>query len=428
MSHGDWKDMFLGVQNNDLELVQFYIKMGIDINYQHPEFMTSPLIESISCRHPQMTAMLLQNGASPTIHEAGSNKSPLKIARELKNIEAIKILNQYLESGQQNISDSTVASLSRKPTMKAAICTKYGGPEVLKIQEIAKPFPENNEILIKIIATAVNSGDVRVRGLAVEGLMKIIMRLVLGISKPRKPVLGTVYAGIVESVGPSVSKFEVGDKVFGMTGFNFGTYAEYVAVNEKSNAATMPGNTTFEEAVSLIFGGQTAIYFLEKAKIREKLNPTILIIGATGSVGTAAVQLAKFFGAEVTAVCSSAGLMLMKTLGVTNIILYDKDDFTQTTKKFDIIFDAVGKTTKSQCEKLLAKDGIYKTVGGLEYASESQQQLELIKELSEKGEYKAVIDKTFSLDNVVEAHQYVDTGRKKGNVILKISDDTSLNY
>ncbi|MFZ5552191.1 MAG: NAD(P)-dependent alcohol dehydrogenase [Bacteroidota bacterium] len=306
--------------------------------------------------------------------------------------------------------------------MKAVICTKYGLPEVLKIQEVAKPIPKDNEILVKIIATAVNSGDVRVRGLAVEGFLKIIMRLVLGFSKPRKPVLGTVYAGSIESTGSKVSRFKTGDNVFGMTGFNFGTYAEYISVKENSNVLFMPENATFEEAVSLIFGGQTAICFLEKVKISGREKPKVLIIGATGAVGSAAIQIAQYYGADVTVVCSSEGKSLVESLGISKIILYDKEDFMKQTNKFDIIFDAVGKTTKKQCKQLLEKGGIYKTVGGMEYASESQKQLELIKELYEKGKLKAVIDKTFPLDKVVDAHKYVDTGRKKGNVILKINE------
>lgn len=306
--------------------------------------------------------------------------------------------------------------------MKAVICTKYGPPEVLKIQEVANPIPKADEILIRIISTAVNSGDVRVRGFAVEGFKRILMRVVLGFSKPRKPILGTVYSGIIESIGGKVSKYKTGDKVFGMTGFNFGTYAEYIAIKESGNVSIIPKNASFDEAVSLIFGGQTALYFLEKAKISERDNPKVLIIGATGAVGTSAIQIAQYYGADVTVVCSSEGKYLVENLGVSKIILYDKEDFAKQTCKFDIILDAVGKTTKKQCKKLLDKGGVYKTVGGLEYASESQKQLGFIKELYENGKLKAVIDMTFSLVNVVDAHKYVDTGRKKGNVILKISE------
>ncbi|MBT6998006.1 MAG: NAD(P)-dependent alcohol dehydrogenase [Prolixibacteraceae bacterium] len=305
--------------------------------------------------------------------------------------------------------------------MKAVICTKYGSPEVLQIQEVEKPIPKNNQILIKIVATAVNSGDVRVRSLDVNGFLKVIMRLVLGISKPRKPILGTVFSGVVETVGDKVSKFKVGDKVFGMTGFNFGTYAEYIAINQDSNVLEMPHNATFDDAVSLIFGGQTAIYFLEKAKIVEMSNPKILIIGATGSVGTGAIQIARHHNADITVVCSSEGFELVKSLGVYNVILYDKVDFTKQTNKFDIIFDAVGKTNKQECKHLLKEKGEYKSVDGSGYASETLKQLQLLKKLFEKGKFKAVIDKVFPMDKIVEAHRYVDTGRKKGNVVLRIS-------
>jgi NADPH:quinone reductase-like Zn-dependent oxidoreductase len=303
--------------------------------------------------------------------------------------------------------------------MKAVICTQYGTPEVLQIQEVSKPIPKDSQILVKIVATAVNSGDVRVRSLDVKGFMKLIMRLVLGISKPRKPILGTVFSGVIEATGVKVSKFKVGDKVFGMAGYNFGTYAEYIVINQNSNVVEMPNNATFEEAVAVIFGGHTAIYFLDKAKIAEKPNKKILIIGATGSVGTAAIQIAKHHNADITAVCSSEGQKLVGQLGVKKIILYDKEDFTKQTEKFDIIFDAVGTSNRKQCEKLLNGNGIYKSVSG--YASEKIQQLQLLKELFEKRAFKAVIDKTFQMDEIIEAHRYVDTGRKKGNVVLKIS-------
>lgn len=306
--------------------------------------------------------------------------------------------------------------------MKAVICTKYGPPEVLQIQDVPKPTPKNNEILVRIIASAVNSGDVRVRGLAVQGFLKVIMRLVLGFTKPRKPILGVVFSGVVEAVGDKVSRFNVGDKVFGMTGFKFGTHAEYIAINQYSNVLVMPENATYEEAAAIVFGGHTAIYFLNKMKIAEKRNPIILIIGATGSVGTSAIQIAKYFGANITAVCSSSGKDFVESLGVEDIILYDREDFLNQPNQFDFVFDAVGKITKKQCRKLLRDGGVYKTVGGLETASESKEQLELSKLLFEEGLLKAVIDKTYTLIEIVEAHRYVDSGRKKGNVVLKITD------
>lgn len=303
--------------------------------------------------------------------------------------------------------------------MKAVICTRYGGPDVLQIQEVAKPIPNNNQILVRVVATAVNSGDVRVRSLDVKGLMKLVMRLVLGISKPRKPILGVVFSGVVETAGSKVSRFKAGDKVFGTTGFNFGAHAEYLTIHQNGNVIEMPGNATFEEAAAMIFGGHTAIYFLDKAKIADKPNKKILIIGATGSVGTAAIQITKHYHADITAVCSSEGQKLVGELGVTKIILYDKEDFTKQTETFDIIFDAVGKSGKKQCKRLLTKNGVYQNVSS--YASETRQQLQLLKELFEQGKLKAVIDKTFQMEEVMAAHRYVDTGRKKGNVVLKIS-------
>lgn len=307
--------------------------------------------------------------------------------------------------------------------MKAIVCSRYGPPEVLQLTEVPKPVPKHNEVLVKIVATAVNSGDVRVRGLAVKGIKRVIMRLALGFFKPRKSILGTVYSGIIEHTGESVSKFKTGDNVFGMTGFNFGTYAEYMVIKETSNVTLMPQHASFEEAVSLVFGGQTALYFLEKIKAIKKDRPKVLIVGATGSVGSAALQIAQHYGAEVTAVCSTQGKPLATQLGVNHIVLYDKEDFTQTTSKFDFVFDAVGKTSKKKCKMILAPGGVFKSVEGFEYASESVEQLTLIKQLYETGKYKAVIDKTFTLNQVVEAHAYVDTGRKKGNVILQVCNN-----
>ena len=302
--------------------------------------------------------------------------------------------------------------------MKAIICPQYGPAEVLQLEEVAKPIPKSSQILVKIVATTVNSGDARVRSLHVKGFMKVIMRLVLGVSKPRQPILGTTFSGIVETVGDNVSKFKVGDKVFGMTGFKFGTHAEYIAVNQHSHVLEMPKNATYEEAAAIIFGGHTAIYFLEKAKIAEKPSKKILIIGATGSVGTAAIQIAKHHHADITAVCSSNGQKLVGELGVSSIILYDKEDFTKRAEKFDIIFDAVGAFNRKKCAALLNENGVYESVN--KYASETIQQLELLKELFEKGVFKATIDKTFKMAEIIEAHRYVDEGRKKGNVVLKI--------
>jgi NADPH:quinone reductase-like Zn-dependent oxidoreductase len=304
--------------------------------------------------------------------------------------------------------------------MKAAICTRYGSPEVIVIQDLPKPFPSKHQILVKVIATAVNSGDVRTRSLDVKGVFKFLMRIILGWSKPRKPILGTVFAGIVENVGSNVSKFKTGEKVFGMTGFQFGTHAEYIVVSEKSHVLSMPKNAGFEEAAAIIFGGQTALYYLDKARVREKTNPKILILGATGSVGTSAIQIAKYYNAQITALCSSQGFNLVKKLGVDNIIQYDKEGLVGHTEKYDVIFDAVGKYTKKQCKHFLNKNGIFTGVS-IGYASEKLHQLQRIKDLFEKEQLKAVIDKFYYLDEITQAHQYVDMGRKKGNVVIKVN-------
>lgn len=421
MKQADWKCMFKAVQENDAELLRYYIHQGIDLDYQHPEYFTSALIESIKLDHKFMTQILLENGASPDICEVESGKTARQMAEEGNNAAVLRLINAFSANNAHQKANNNTFNMSNQ-NMKAVICTQYGAPEVLQIQEVAKPIAKDNQMLVKIIATAVNSGDVRVRGLAVEGFMKLIMRFAVGFTKPRKAILGTVYAGIVESVGKNVSHFKAGDKVFGMTGFDFGTYAAYIALDEKSNIALMPQHASFEEAVSLIFGGQTALYFFDKIKIAEMQNPTLLIIGATGSVGVAALQIAKSYKAEITAVCSAKGRNLVESLGISNIICYDTADFTQIDKKFDVIFDAVGKTTQKQCEHLLAKGGIYKTVGGMEYASESQQQLATLKTLFETGKYRAIIDRVYPFEQVVEAHRYVDTGRKKGNVVLLVQE------
>lgn len=304
--------------------------------------------------------------------------------------------------------------------MKAVICPKYGPPEVLTIQELPKPVPKKNEVLIKIVTSTVNTGDARIRGLKVKGFMKFVMRIMLGFTKPRKPVLGVVFSGIVEQVGENASQFKVGDEVYGTTGLNQGCHAEFLCISENKVITHKPKNASFEEAAALPFGGQTAIYFLRKGKIAEINNPQVLIYGATGSVGTAAVQIAKNYGAIVTAVCSSKGKELTQTLGADNIILYDQQAFTKVSDRYDIILDAVGKTSKKECAPLLKPRGKFFSVEGLDIASESTEYLNFLRQLFENKKYKAIIDKVYPMDEVVEAHKFVDTGRKKGNVVLKI--------
>lgn len=304
--------------------------------------------------------------------------------------------------------------------MKAAVCTAYGPPEVVKIMDIPKPVPGKKEILVKVAASAVNSGDVRVRGLAVTGLMRVMMLLVLGISKPRKPVLGVVYSGRVEETGAEVTEFKPGDEVFGLSGFRFGGHAQYILVPADSIIVKKPVNASFEEAAAIAFGGQTAHFFLYKAGIDKHDKPEVLIIGATGAVGSAAVQIAKYYSAHVTAVCSSAGVQLALKLGADKVIPYDKEDFTKTRERFDIVFDTVDKAPKKVCAHLLKPDGVYTKVGGMNYAKESREQLEFLKRLFEEGKYQAAIEKVYTLDEIVEAHRHVDTGRKKGNLVINV--------
>lgn len=304
--------------------------------------------------------------------------------------------------------------------MKAVICSKYGPPEVLQVKRIDKPVPESNEILIKIMASDVNSADVRVRGLDVNGFIKTVMRFVLGFNKPRKSVLGTVFSGTVEKVGKKVSNFNAGDEVYGITGFKFGAYAEYITLSDKSVVAIKPFNATFEEAAAIPFGRHTAVYFWERAKISGTVNAKVLIYGATGAVGTAAIQIAQYYNARITAVCSENGQALVKELGVSDIVLYDREDFTKMAGKYDVVFDAAGKTSKKQCFHLLADKGRFVTVAGLESAKERKEQLEFLRKLFENGKYKAIIDRIHSIDEIVEAHRYVDEGHKKGNVVIKL--------
>ena len=304
--------------------------------------------------------------------------------------------------------------------MKAVICTKYGSPNVLQLVDLPKPFPKSDEVLIKVMASAVNSADVRVRGLVVEGIMKVIMRLVLGFTKPRKPILGVVFSGVIEDFGNSVINLEKGSLVFGMTGMKFGTNAEYICLNKNANFIGMPHNASFEEAVSLLFGGTTALYFLEKAGVKSKQQQNVLIYGASGAVGTSAIQVAKNYGAKVTAVCSQENIAWVKELGADETWAYDEKPITEIASTFDIVFDAVGKLEKSTAKKLLNPYGKFVTVEGLDVAKETKNQLELLKKWFENNQLKAVIDKVYPLEEIVQAHEYVDKAHKKGNVVITI--------
>lgn len=313
--------------------------------------------------------------------------------------------------------------------MKAVIATQYGAPEVLKINDIKKPDPKDNEVLVKVMATSVTSGDVRIRSLEVPKGFKTLTKIMFGFSKPK--VIGLDFAGIVEKVGNQVTEFKVGDKVFGS---RFGANAEYICIKEKAAISLMPENLSFEESASLPFGFSAAIYFLKKrAKVSE--DQKVLIYGASGSVGIASVQLAKYLKAEVTGVCSSKNIELAKSMGAHKLIDYTKTDFRNSEEKYDLVFDTIGKSTFDDCKHLLSKNGKYAQAVAslpdyLKYmlnkssivgtASDKKENLIFIKTLAEAKQIKPVIDKVYKLDQIVEAHRYVEGGHKVGNIVIII--------
>ena len=301
--------------------------------------------------------------------------------------------------------------------MKAAICTKYGPPEVVKIEERSKPIPKHDEILICIHATTVASGDCRVRGANVPAIYKPILMLIYGVGKPKQPILGTELSGQVEAVGKDVTAYKIGDSVFAMTGMKMGAHAEYITLPAKGKIVSKPDNISYEQAAAIAFGGTTVLHFFRKANLQKGQN--ILIYGASGAVGTAAVQLARYMGAKVTGVCSGVNIELVKKLGADKVIDYTVEDFRAGSESYDVIFDAVGKITKSSCENVLVKNGKYITVdGGL--ASERIDDLRLLGELAQSGQYMPVIDRIYPLEQIGDAYAYVETGRKKGSVVITL--------
>ncbi|MCL1852925.1 MAG: NAD(P)-dependent alcohol dehydrogenase [Peptococcaceae bacterium] len=299
--------------------------------------------------------------------------------------------------------------------MKAAICTKYGPPEVVRIEERRKPTPKNNEVLIRVHATTVASGDCRVRIANVPSLYKPVFPLIYGFGRPRQPIFGTELSGQIEAVGQNVTAFKVGDLVFAMTGLKMGAHAEYVTLAEKDKIVLKPDNISYEQAAAIAFGGTTALHFFRKTNLRQ--DQKILIYGASGAVGTSAVQIAKHFGAKVTGVCSGANMELVKSLGAVRVIDYTTEDFRKTGEKYDVIFDAVGKITKTSCKNTLAKNGTCITVNG-NPASVRVEDLRLLGELMQNGQFTPVIDRIYPLEKIADAYAYVETGRKKGNVVI----------
>jgi NADPH:quinone reductase-like Zn-dependent oxidoreductase len=310
--------------------------------------------------------------------------------------------------------------------MKAIIAIQYGGPEVLQLKEIKKPMPKDNEILIKVRATTVSAADIRMRSFTVPAPLWIPARIALGITKPRQPIFGSELSGEVEAVGKEVTRFKVGDRVFASTlTENFGGYAEYKCLPDKAMMAIKPDNMTFEEAAAFPIGATTALRLLRKGNIQR--GQKVMIYGASGSVGTYAIQLAKHFGAEVTGVCSTSNLDMVKSLGADHIIDYTKENFAAMQVRYDVIFDTVAKFPKSIYSKILSPNGIYVSMAKLD-TKENMDNLVFIKRLFEKGEIKVVIDRCYPLEDMVEAHSYVDAGHKKGNVVIHVARTVIAGY
>ncbi len=322
--------------------------------------------------------------------------------------------------------------------MKAVVYERYGPPDVLQLKEVATPIPKENEILIRVRATTVTAADRRVRSREMPAGFGVMAPLAYGISKPRQPILGTEIAGVVEATGQRVTKFKVGDQVFAFPGASLGGYAEYRCMPEDGPVAEKPENLTYGEAAALSFGGTTALYFLRKGNLQR--GERVLVNGASGGVGTAAVQLAKHLGAEVTGVCSTTNVEMVKSLGADHVIDYTKDDFTQNGKTYDMIVDTVGTAPFSRCKGSLTEQGRLllvlaglsemlaipwisltsrrKVIAGM--APERAEDLLYLAKLAAAGEFKPFIDRSYPFEQIAEAHRYIDTGRKRGNVIVTL--------
>jgi len=320
--------------------------------------------------------------------------------------------------------------------MKAAVLNKYGPPEVLHIEDINKPVPKADEVLVKVIAAGVNSGDSRIRGARFPEGFGFIARLAFGIFRPRTKILGNTFSGTIEEIGSEVKNLKVGDLVFGMTGMKMSAYAEYLTVKE-NKVSYKPANISNEAAAALSFGASTALFFLaDKAQIKK--DQTILINGASGSVGSFAVQIAKFYEANVTAVCGTDNVQFVKSLGAEFVIDYKEEDIFRSEQKYDLVMDTVGNISIDKALKLLNENGKFlMLVGGLKdlikallargskkiiagSATEKKEDLEFLMSLVSSGKIKVIVDKVFNLNDIVQAHKLVDSGRKRGNIVVKM--------
>jgi len=334
-----------------------------------------------------------------------------------------------------------ISNFLASKTMKAIVCERYGSPDILEIKEVDKPIPGDHEILIRTFATTVTSGDWRVRSLNVPTGFRLIMRLVLGFSRPRQPILGSELAGVVESVGKSVRKFKVDDRVFAFSDAAMGCHAEYKCMAEGAAVAMKPRSLSFSQAATLSFGGTTALDFLRRGKVKS--GDVVLINGASGAVGTAAVQLAKHLGATVIGVCSTANAELVLSLGASRVIDYTREDFCKNGETYDVIVDTVGSAPFSRCKAALKEGGrLLAVLAGLPEmlkipwvsmtnsrrviagpAMVRVEDLHLLANLAELGTLQTVIDRRYDFEQIVAAHRYVETGRKKGSVVINLVPD-----
>ena len=334
--------------------------------------------------------------------------------------------------------------LARRPVagrilMKAIVYAKYGPPDVLQLKEVEKPTPKDNEVLIRVKATTVTAADCELRSLKLPIWLRLPVRIYMGLVRPKDKILGQELAGEIEAVGINVKRFRKGDHVFAWTGLRLGGYAEYTCMSEKGMLAMKPANMTYEEAAAVPIGGLNALHFLRKGNVKS--GQKVLIQGAGGSIGTSAVQLAKYFGAEVTAVDSTGKLDMLRSMGVDKVIDYMQEDFTENGETYDVIFDVVGKGSFRRSVRSLRTMDVYllanprlsqmvrvlwvprrsnkKVVLGA--ASDKTEDLLMLKKLIEAGKIKSVVDKRYPLEHIVEAHRYVDTGHKRGNVVITVA-------